>query len=90
MKPSPLRVRSFAKVNLALDILGSRADGFHEIRTVYQSIDLHDELEFHPCGELVLECRDLPGVSPQQNLVWMAVSSLARATGSGWVLSSLP
>ncbi len=42
-------IRSFAKVNLALAVLGRRADGFHEIRTVFQSIDLHDELEIRPC-----------------------------------------
>ena len=83
MKPSPLRVRSFAKVNLALAVLGCRADGFHEIRTVYQSIDLHDELEFHPCAEITLECVGLPGVSPQQNLVWMAAHALARTTAAG-------
>jgi len=76
--PAHLRVRSFCKVNLALEVLGRRADGFHEIRTVYQSIDLHDELEFHPCAEITLECRDLPDVGPQQNLVWMAASALAR------------
>jgi len=82
VKPSPLRVRSFAKVNLALDVLGRREDGFHEIRTVYQSIDLHDELEFHSCAELVVECPDLPDLSPQQNLVWKAAHALARATSA--------
>ena len=35
-------LRSFAKINLGLCIGGLRADGFHELRTVYQTIALHD------------------------------------------------
>jgi 4-diphosphocytidyl-2-C-methyl-D-erythritol kinase len=37
-------VRSFAKINLGLRIGALRADGFHELRTVYQTIALHDEI----------------------------------------------
>src|SRR5579883_2866385 len=40
----PVTVRSFAKINLGLSIGPSRADGFHELRTVYQTIALHDIL----------------------------------------------
>jgi len=76
----PLRVRSFAKINLALAVLGKRPDGFHEIRTVYQTIDLHDEIEFHGSSALQLECENLPGVAPEQNLVWKAALALARST----------
>ena len=79
MKSSPLRLRSFSKVNLALDVLGRRRDGYHELRTVYQSIDLSDELEFHPCPELRLECVGLPGVPQEQNVVWKAACALAEA-----------
>ena len=39
-----LTVRSFAKINLGLCIGARRADGFHELRTVYQTIALHDLL----------------------------------------------
>lgn len=48
-QPPPLkdsiRLRAFAKINVGLAILGKRADGYHEIRTVYQTIALHDRLE---------------------------------------------
>ena len=40
-----LRVRAFAKINAGLQILGKRPDDYHEIRTIYQTIALHDRLE---------------------------------------------
>jgi 4-diphosphocytidyl-2-C-methyl-D-erythritol kinase len=79
VKTSPLRACSFAKVNLALSVLGRRADGYHEIRTVYQTIDLHDELEFYPAEDIRLECPELTDVAPEQNLVWRAAHALAQA-----------
>ena len=46
--------RSFAKVNLHLQVVGRRADGYHELRTLFQTIALHDlvevELEGLPPG----------------------------------------
>ncbi len=39
-----IRVRAFAKVNLRLDVLGRRADGYHELRTIFQALTLHDTL----------------------------------------------
>ena len=41
---SAVRVRAFAKINLSLRVLGARADGYHELRTIFQSIALHDTL----------------------------------------------
>src|SRR5581483_7798780 len=37
-------VRSYAKINLTLDILGKRADGYHELATVMQTVDLYDTI----------------------------------------------
>jgi 4-diphosphocytidyl-2-C-methyl-D-erythritol kinase len=75
----PIRIRSFAKVNLALAVLGRRSDGFHEIRTVFQSVDLHDELEIRPSARLELRCENLASVPMGQNTVWRAAEALARA-----------
>jgi 4-diphosphocytidyl-2-C-methyl-D-erythritol kinase len=80
--PETLSVRSFAKVNLALAVLEQRQDGFHEIRTVFQSIDLHDTLELRRSSTLELECRGLSDVPPEQNLVWKAASALMAAIPS--------
>ena len=46
-----MRFLSFAKVNLQLEVLRRRADGFHELRTIFQTIDLADEVEILPGGE---------------------------------------
>jgi len=78
VNPRPLYVRSFAKVNLGLSVLGRRPDGFHEIRTVLQTIDLCDELEFWPCRELRIECHGSEVLRNEDNLVWKAATALAR------------
>jgi len=43
-----LRLRSYAKVNLGLEVLGLRDDGYHELRTLFQTIDLHDDVVLRP------------------------------------------
>ena len=77
-------VRAHAKVNLDLRVLGLRPDGYHELRTVFQTIELHDLLtcEERP-GPLVLKCRT-PGVPlDSSNLVWKAAAALWAALGRG-------
>src|SRR5437773_8609 len=57
-----LRVPSFAKINLGLEVLGTRQDGYHELRTIFQTIDLKDDVELRPGGgDLAVSC-DHPGV----------------------------
>jgi 4-diphosphocytidyl-2-C-methyl-D-erythritol kinase len=80
-----LTVPSFAKVNLGLEVLGTRSDGYHELRTLFQAIDLHDEITLRPRPRgITLEC-DHPGVPRDEtNLAWRAAESLrrrARVTG---------
>ena len=79
-----VRCRSHAKVNLHLDVLNHRRDGFHNIETVFQTVDLWDELSFAlaPSGGIILICSD-PGLPVDgRNLVVRAAELLNRARGT--------
>jgi 4-diphosphocytidyl-2-C-methyl-D-erythritol kinase len=75
-------VRAHAKINLSLRVTGARPDGFHDLRTVFQSLALHDTLRFtvRP-GPFDLQC-DTEGVPLDgRNLVWRAATALWRFLG---------
>ena len=75
-------VRAHAKVNLDLRILGTRPDGYHELRTVFQSIELHDTLVCaERPGPFSLKSRSAAIPLDHTNLVWIAAASLWRALG---------
>ena len=78
-----VRIPAFAKINLRLDILGKRADGFHELRTIFQTISLHDELRLRASRSAGITLRihgNLPLSSEpaDKNLVYRAVDALRR------------
>jgi len=77
-----LRVRAFAKINLELRVLGLRPDGYHELRTTFQSIALADTLTFTATrGPFRIECDDPSFPADHTNLIWKAaqrVLALAR------------
>jgi 4-diphosphocytidyl-2-C-methyl-D-erythritol kinase len=77
-----VRIPAFAKMNLRLDILGKRADGFHELRTIFQTISLHDELRLRTSRlgiVLTIEGNESLSAEPvQKNLVYRAVEALRR------------
>ncbi len=78
-----VRLKAFAKINYALDILGLRPEGYHDIGTVMQSISLADEVELRRSIEgftLSLE-PDVVGIGPpKQNTVYIAWKQLRRLT----------
>ena len=73
-------VRAHAKINLDLRVLGVRADGFHELRTVFQAIALHDVLacELRE-GPFAIECATAGVPLDPSNLVWRAAEALWRS-----------
>lgn len=82
MTPRRLVVRAHAKVNLDLRVLGLRPDGFHELRTVFQTIELHDTLTVvHRPGPFLLKCRTSGVPLDDSNLVWKAAAALWHALG---------
>jgi 4-diphosphocytidyl-2-C-methyl-D-erythritol kinase len=74
--------RAHAKVNLDLRVLGTRPDGYHELRTVFQTIELHDTIACTAkSGRFTLKCK-APGVPlDETNLVWRAGAALWKALG---------
>jgi len=76
-----IRLRSPAKVNLFLEPLRKRADGYHEIVTVMQTIDLCDELEIELVGTgIELECDNPKLPRGPENLAYRAAEAFAGAT----------
>jgi 4-diphosphocytidyl-2-C-methyl-D-erythritol kinase len=73
-EPSVLRTVAPAKINWTLEVLGRRDDGYHEIRSVMQTISLEDELELRPAPAFSLEIagRQAGALTPSDNLVTRA------------------
>jgi len=80
------RTRAFAKVNLSLGVGPARADGYHQVRTVLQAIDLHDTLTLvaRP-GPFTIRCSDERIPTDSRNLIWKAAYELSRAIGRSTV-----
>lgn len=72
---------SFAKINLHLRVLGKRADGFHEICTVFQTVSLHDKITFEAADELSMTCDDPAIPTGEGNLMIRAASKLRDLAG---------
>src|SRR5438094_4272715 len=74
-----MKVRAHAKINWALRVTGKRADGYHDIETVFQTISLHDTLTITESDRLTLTCDDPTIPTDETNLVLRA----ARMAGLG-------
>jgi 4-diphosphocytidyl-2-C-methyl-D-erythritol kinase len=77
-----MRVRAFAKINRSLRVLGTRPDGYHELRTIFQSIALHDTLTIRAIrGPFRLTCDDPACPVDDTNLIARAAVRMWRAAG---------
>lgn len=72
-------LRAFAKINLDLRILGRRPDGYHEIRTILQTIDWCDEIHLDPAARFEFIAHGVEG--GESNLVVRAVRAFEKASG---------
>jgi len=77
-----MKVTSPAKVNLHLRVIRKRPDGYHDIATLMQKIDLRDTMEFAPGKEgIVIKCPGFPQLENEDNIVHRAVKALFFETG---------
>jgi len=77
----PIGVRSFAKINIGLEIGRRRADGFHPLRTLYQTVALHDRLrvELARGTGVEIRCKDKRVPDDQSNTCWRMAERVMKA-----------
>src|SRR3990172_9508330 len=76
-----LSILAAAKVNLALEVLGKRPDGYHELETVLHAVDLFDHLRLEPAPEISLRVTNRSVPQDPTNLAWRAAHLLQEALG---------
>jgi 4-diphosphocytidyl-2-C-methyl-D-erythritol kinase len=85
-----VRVRACAKINLTLRVLGKRPDGYHELRTTFQSVALHDTLTFaSTSGPFAIAANEPSCPCDESNLVWKAAERLWAVSGRRGALSGV-
>lgn len=72
-----MKLKSHAKINLFLEIIGKRNDGYHEIETLFQMIDLHDEIIIEEDDEIFVEC-NYPELCGENNLAYKSAQILRK------------
>ncbi|MBD3410945.1 MAG: 4-(cytidine 5'-diphospho)-2-C-methyl-D-erythritol kinase, partial [Ignavibacteriales bacterium] len=76
-----IEIFSPAKINVGLFVVAKRADGFHDIETVFYPIGLRDKMSFDPADEFSFACDDPTIPTGADNLVVKAKDALERETG---------
>jgi 4-diphosphocytidyl-2-C-methyl-D-erythritol kinase len=76
-----VRLDAPAKVNLTLEVVGRRADGYHELRSVFAIVDLADRVRVASARRLDVRVRPDPVAPPGEELATRAVAALAAAAG---------
>ena len=80
MASEQMTLQAYAKVNLTLEVIGKRDDGYHNVATILQTVDLADTVTIGGADELVVDC-DGAGLSGEVNLAWKAAAALAKRAG---------
>lgn len=76
-------IRAHAKINLGLEVLGRRSDGYHELMTIFQTVSLADDLSIDLAEEVIVECSD-KSIPTEENLVRRAATTLQQVTGCSY------
>ena len=78
-----MRLQAFAKINLGLDVLGKREDGYHEVRMIMQTIRMYDQLDMRKSVEPGIHLTTNKKYIPvdENNLVWRAAKMMMDTCG---------
>ncbi len=76
-----MKLRAYAKINLGLQVLNKRPDGFHNISGVFCKVDLFDEIILEESGRISLTCDVDLGIPPEKNLVFKAAEAFRSELG---------
>ena len=84
-----IEIEAHAKINLTLEVVGKRGDGYHDVVSIVQTVGLHDVVTLEPAERLALAC-DTPGLDTPDNLAFRAARLLREHAGhSGGAAISL-
>ena len=67
-----LKLKAYGKINLALDVLRKREDGYHDVRMIMQTVGIYDQLE--------LQATRKPGIAVETNLSYLPVNEITWFT----------
>lgn len=73
-----LSIAAYAKINLGLEVLHKRPDGYHEINTIFTRVSLHDTITIEPGSDVSVQCLQLPDLNEHDNIVWKAAIALKQ------------
>lgn len=82
MMSEMLTYRSYAKINLGLEIKETRPDGYHNILTIFQTVRLHDTIIVSPSGNMEIICDDPEIPQGEGNIVFKAAEAMKKKIGS--------
>lgn len=71
-----LRLKAYGKINLALDVLGKRDNGYHDVRMIMQTVGLHDRIELYRTKEQVSVWRPTCFTFRTMNRIWLTAQRL--------------
>jgi len=77
-----MKLKAYGKINISLDVVGKREDGYHLLRMIMQTVDIYDELTFEPCGEGIQIACNKEGIpTDNRNLVYKAIELFKNTYG---------
>lgn len=76
------KIRSAAKINLGLDVLDKKEDGYHNIKTIMHSINIFDCLSFSKSDKIIISCENSLVPCDETNLVYRCIKEISKKSGN--------